>query len=102
MVVFLKNKTKVMSIAEIKIELSRRLLEVEDKKVLTQIETILNDALATKWHEVPAKIKAEIHESTSQLDNGKFISNQEIFSQVKERWNTKSSGHQKRKKASSK
>jgi len=91
-----------MSIAEIKIALSRRLLEVEDKKVLTQTETILNDALATKWDEVPARMKTEIHESTSQLDSGKFISNEEIFSKINESWNTKSSGRQKRKKASSK
>ena len=91
-----------MSLAEIKIALSRRLLELEDKKVLSQIETILNDALDTQWNEVPTKLKADIHESTTQLDSGKFVTNQEVFLQVKERWNTKSSGRQKRKKVSSK
>ena len=74
-----------MKIAEIKVELSKGLLELEDKKVLSQIETILNDALATQWNEVPTKLKTDISESTAQLDSGKFVINQEVFSQVNEK-----------------
>ena len=74
-----------MSIAEIKIALSRRLLELEDKKALSQIETILKDALATQWNEFPTTLKTDISESSAQWDSEKFVINHEGFSQVDEK-----------------
>ncbi|MDZ4821865.1 MAG: hypothetical protein SH856_00210 [Flavobacteriales bacterium] len=91
-----------MSIAEKQVELSRRLLHISNPKMLNQIEKFLDGNLATLWDEIPDKIKSDFKQSIAQLDAGKFISNEEVFNEANQRWNTKSSGRQKRSKASSK
>jgi hypothetical protein len=91
-----------MSIAEQKIEINRRLFDVQDKKILNKISKILDEEFATAWTEVPSILKSQINKSISELDAGKIISNQEVFTQIEEKWNTKSSGRPQRTKVSKK
>ncbi len=91
-----------MSIAEQKVELSRRLLETNDKKLLSRIENILNEELATTWVELPQEIKSDFKQSVAELDAGKFISSEEVLSQARKGWNTKLSGRQKQSRTTSK
>jgi hypothetical protein len=91
-----------MSIAEQKIEINRRLFDVQDKKILNKISQILDEEYATSWSEIPSKIKSQIHKSISELDAGKLISNEEVFTQIEGKWNTKSSGRSPRTKVSKK
>ena len=63
-----------------KIELAKRLLEVEDKGLLLQIKQVFENDAKDFWPDLPEHVKQGIERAQKQAAEGKLIPHNEVIS----------------------
>ena len=71
-----------MNILEEKIELAKKVLELNDINLLEQIKVLLSDDEKENISDLPAYIKDGIYESLKQAENAEFLSYESVLEAV--------------------
>ena len=71
-----------MNILEEKIELAKKVLELNDINLLEQIKVLLSHDERENVSDLPAHIKGGIYESLKQAENAEFLSYESVLEAV--------------------
>ena len=71
-----------MNILEEKIELAKKVLELNDINLLEQIKVLLSHDESENVNDLPAHIKGGIYESLKQAENAEFLSYESVLEAV--------------------
>jgi hypothetical protein len=77
-----------MSISALKVELAKKLLDIEDRDIILQIKNLLENINSQALDKYPVTVKDDILKGLEESENGDTISNHAAFEFI-EKWRTR-------------